>query len=294
MDDRRDFIKSTEAAANYLKALYNLFGSWYLAIASYNVGENRIKNLVMRYYTRDFWELARNRHLPRETENYVPKFLAARLIAKHPEKYGFMNINYSPPLDFQTIQYKKSVGLRTLAQQLGMNYEELRGLNPAYKRGVAPLYKGIVEIRVPSHLDQEKVLAALDRSSKKVVVNKAYAKDDEGYIKYRIRRGDTLSTIARRFKVSLSSLLRVNGLSKRSMIRAGRTLRIPQDSRSISSDKSSRYDSARRKLIHVVKRGETLIHIANKYKVRISQIISANKLRSQEKIFVGHRLIIPR
>ncbi|HVK60718.1 MAG TPA: lytic transglycosylase domain-containing protein, partial [Bdellovibrionales bacterium] len=84
VDERRDFVKSTQAAAEYFKGLYSLFGAWYLAIASYNVGENRVKSLVMKNHTRDFWKLARENRLPDETTNYVPKFLAARLIAKDP------------------------------------------------------------------------------------------------------------------------------------------------------------------------------------------------------------------
>ena len=76
IDERRDFVKSTQAAADYFKGLYNLFGAWYLAIASYNVGENRVKNLVMKNKTRDFWKLARENRLPDETSNYVPKILS--------------------------------------------------------------------------------------------------------------------------------------------------------------------------------------------------------------------------
>ena len=137
MDERRDFVRSTQAAADYFKGLYNLFGAWYLAIASYNVGENRVKSLVMKNHTRDFWKLARENRLPDETSNYVPKFLAARLIAKDPEKYGFTDIEYMPPLAFAEVEFNTSIDIRKLAQGMALEYDDLRDLNPSYKRGVA-------------------------------------------------------------------------------------------------------------------------------------------------------------
>ena len=132
VDERRDFVLATEGASKYLKALYNLFGSWYLAIASYNVGENRVKNLVMKYYTRNFWDLAKKGRLPGETQNYVPKFLAARLIAKHPEKYGFDDVVYEPPLDFKVVDLSgKGVNLKKLAKHLNVTYPCLLYTSPS-------------------------------------------------------------------------------------------------------------------------------------------------------------------
>lgn len=310
VDERADFIESTEAAAQYLKALYNLFGSWYLAIASYNVGENKVKGLIMKYYTRDFWEMARMKKLPRETVDYVPKFLAARLIGKHPEKYGFTNIEYMKPLDYQEVYTDKAVSLTTLAQQLGLDYEELRGLNNGYKRGVIPKYGDRVMVRVPSQLDKSQVMAALDRSSTDVAVAQAIAIDDSNYVRYRIRSGDTLSTISRKFKVSMAALIEMNDLSKRSRLRAGRTLRIPvKSSRTASgSTKSSSVKSSQvraiaqqqknqkvssAKKVHVVRQGETLLNIASKYNVSLSKLIQSNKLQKREKILIGSRLTIP-
>lgn len=315
VDERNDFIESTEAAAQYLKALHNLFGSWYLAIASYNVGENRVKGLIMKYYTRDFWEMARMKKLPKETINYVPKFLAARLIGKHPEKYGFTDVEYMKPLDYQEVYIDKAVSLPTLAQQLGMDYEELRGLNNAYKRGIVPKYGDRVMIRVPTQLDKAQVMAALERSSTNVAVSQAIAFDDSTYTRYRVRNGDTLSTIARKFKVSMGALIEMNDLSKRSMIRAGKTLRIPVgggNKRATASDKktslnsksvklraiaqaqkSHRAPASAKKKYHVVRRGETLLNIASKYNVSLSQLLNTNKLQKREKILIGSRLAIP-
>jgi membrane-bound lytic murein transglycosylase D len=133
IDERYDPVRSTEAAAAYFKGLYNLFNSWFLAIASYNVGENRIKNLVMKNYTRDFWEIARRGQLPAETTQYIPKFLAASLIAREPEKYGFTGLDYQPPMVFESVTAKETIDMRALAKAMKVSYEEIQNLNPAYK-----------------------------------------------------------------------------------------------------------------------------------------------------------------
>jgi membrane-bound lytic murein transglycosylase D len=314
-DERSDFIASTEAAAQYLKALYHLFGSWYLAIASYNVGENKVKNLVMKHYTRDFWELAKKKRLPKETIHYVPKFLAARMIAKHPQKYGFNDVDFQPPLQFQELTFDKSVSLMSLAQNLGMTYEELHALNPAFKKGIVPKYDNApVIVRVPVALNKEQVLAAMENSSTAVAVAQTVSQAEENeYTRYRIRPGDTLSTIARRFRVSMATLIDVNDLSRRTVLRVGRTLRIPKNSRSAASVKKTsslkkvskqsqwakqiRMEVQRKPVkqkVHVVQRGETLLNIANRYNIRMSKLIAANRLRQSEKILVGSRLKIPR
>ncbi len=314
-DERSDFIASTEAAAQYLKALYHLFGSWYLAIASYNVGENKVKNLVMKHYTRDFWELAKKKRLPKETINYVPKFLAARMIAKHPQKYGFNDVDFQAPLQFQEMTFDKSVSLMSLAQNLGMTYEELHALNPAFKKGIVPKYDTApVMVRVPLALNKEQVLAAMENSSTAVAVAQTVSQAEENeYTRYRIRSGDTLSTIARRFRVSMATLIDINDLSRRTVLRVGRTLRIPKNSRSAASVKKTsslkkvskqsnwakqiRLEVQRKPVtqnVHVVKRGETLLNIANRYNIRMSKLIAANRLRQSEKILVGSRLKIPR
>lgn len=227
VDERRDFELSTVAAADYFKGLYNLFGAWYLAIASYNVGENRVKGLVMRNKTRDFWKLARENRLPQETVNYVPKFLAARLIAKEPAKYGFTDVEYMPPLSFDTVAFEEPIDIRRLASEMSLDYDDLRDLNPAYKRGVAPMPKngGKLVLRVPKGL-QEKALAAA-AAARANLATRYVAEDDYAY--YRVRRGDTISSIARKFNVSQSQILRLNRMSARSVLSVGKRLRVPSE-----------------------------------------------------------------
>lgn len=227
VDERRDFERSTVAAADYFKGLYNLFGAWYLAIASYNVGENRVKSVVMRNKTRDFWQLARENKLPQETVHYVPKFLAARLIAKEPEKYGFTDIDYQPALEFSTVDFETPIDVRRLATEMGLEYDDLRDLNPMFKRGVAPMPKGSTKLtlRIPKGLESKAIAAATAAAASTTM--RYVAEDDYSY--YRVRRGDTVSSIAHKFNTSQTQILRLNRLSAKSLLGVGKRLRVPAE-----------------------------------------------------------------
>lgn len=306
VDERRDFERATVAAADYFKGLYNLFGAWYLAIASYNVGENRVKSVVMRNKTRDFWQLARENKLPQETVHYVPKFLAARLIAKEPDRYGFTDIQYHPPLEFDRVRFDAPIDLKQLAAGMGVDYDDIKDLNPAYKRGVAPLPRsgGSLELRVPRGL-ADKALAAADRS--KANINARYVAEED-YSYYRIQRGDTLSGIARKLRVSQRQIMRLNRLSSRSILAIGRRIRVPSESvatlapsrtpnevapsrkpavspKTVKSSKSGR--------VHIVRRGENLAVIAQRYNVSIRELAIHNKIRNRGRVMAGARLHIP-
>ncbi len=242
VDERRDFERATVAAADYFKGLYNLFGAWYLAIASYNVGENRVKSLVMRHKTRDFWQLARENKLPQETVNYVPKFLAARLIAKEPEKYGFTDVEYMPPLSFSTVTFNTPIDIRRLASEMGLEYDDLRDLNPAYKRGVAPFARGSSKLilRVPKGQESKALQAA---SAAAASTGARYVAEDD-YSYYRVRRGDTVSSIARKFNISQTKILQLNRLSKKSVLAVGKRLRVPsEDVAQLGPSKSSQIET---------------------------------------------------
>lgn len=315
VDERRDFVRSTQAAADYFKGLYNLFGSWYLAIASYNVGENRVKNLVMKHHTRDFWQLARENKLPEETANYVPKFLAARLIAREPEKYGFVNLEYMPPLEFNEVEFNSSIDLRKLAKEMNLEYDDLRDLNPMWKKGVALDKAGKLTLRVPKGTEAQALAAApsaIAESRKRYVA-------DEDYSYYRVRRGDNIATIARKFNTTQGQIRELNNMSRRAMLVAGKRIRVPgetvaglssrdvkkkpTDSQVESSSKRSTPSLAStvnmkparsmNRKVHVVRRGENLMQIANRYKVPLRELASVNRLRNKSRLAVGSRLEIP-
>ena len=303
VDERRDFVRSTTAAADFLKGLYNLFGSWYLAIASYNVGENRVKNVVMKYHTRDFWALARDGKLPSETINYVPKFLAARLIAKAPEKYGFGEVEYQPALSYAEVDVNRSVDMRRFADGLGIDADELRDLNPSFKRGVAIDHGGRLRLRVPVAVKDKVAAAAAGAAATSPRSYASTSPDDDSAI-YRVRRGDTLALIARKFGTSPKSLRRLN--HGRVRLVAGAKLKVPGDSvgglalQELTPVKkkarTDRYPAQQQDLgqrIHIVRRGDTLMQIAHHYRVSLTDLAKRNALRRRAKIAAGTRLEIP-
>jgi len=149
IDERQDFVKSTEAAIKYKRDLYKMFNSWHLVSASYNTGENRIKRLVKKYNTTSFWELANRRVIAEETINYVPKIIAAALIAKSPALYGFRDLQPDLPLQYEYVSMPGGTNLVNLAQYLGVNASHLKELNPELLKGFIPREVRSHSIKVP-------------------------------------------------------------------------------------------------------------------------------------------------
>ncbi len=139
IDERKDPVKATTAAALYLKELYGMFnGDWYLAAAGYNAGENKILRAISMYNTSDFWEISRGSYLKRETKEYVPKLLAAAIIAKDPARYGFSDIAYLPPIEYDTVTIPSRTDLDLVAKLCGTTYESIKELNPDLRHWCTP------------------------------------------------------------------------------------------------------------------------------------------------------------
>ena len=138
VDERRDPEKATRAAAKYLLDLYKQFGSWYLAAASYNCGEGRVQRELDQSKHKNFWELSANMCLPTETKNYVPQMIAATIIAKNPEKFGFKNVPYQPPMKIDKVQVNEPTSLKAAAFAVNMQADDIQALNPELLRGVTP------------------------------------------------------------------------------------------------------------------------------------------------------------
>ncbi|RME18581.1 MAG: murein transglycosylase [Bdellovibrio sp.] len=149
IDERRDFQKSTLAAARYLADLYKMFRSWYLAAAAYNMGENRLKRLIRKYKTKNFWVLSRKRDFPTETKNYIPKLIAALLIAKAPRLYGFHHIRPHAPYRYEYFYAPGGTDLVNLSRFLGIPYKKIKRLNPELIHGFIPKYVSSHRIRIP-------------------------------------------------------------------------------------------------------------------------------------------------
>lgn len=227
VDERRNWIKATEAAAAYLKDLNNVFGSWYLALAAYNAGEHRIVRSIMKGKTRDFWALAEAGLLPKETLNYVPKFLAAHIIGKNRKRFGF-DVQVATDQkweEFETVNVPAGTRLADISRSAGVPHEVLRRWNFDLVRGVTPYSKaGTVEIYVPKSevpkLEERKdELAKLRRYKTGAEDQRTYASSgsDGGsaaYSVYVVRRGENLTTISRRLGISVRTLMKMNGLRK--------------------------------------------------------------------------------
>lgn len=155
VDERRDPEKATRAAAAYLRDLFLQFGCWYLAAAGYNAGEHRVEGALNRHEADNFWGLAQKGLLPRETCQYVPQFIAAALIARNPQKYGFDDIDYQRPLSYDVVKVPGGADLRGLARTLDMDYRDLRELNPELKRDRTPREPEGYLLKVPKDRKRE-------------------------------------------------------------------------------------------------------------------------------------------
>ncbi len=148
IDERRDIIKSTWAASRYLSDLKKLFGSWYLAASGYNMGETRLKKLILKHNTKDFWILSQKKDFPKETSDYIPKLIAATMIAKAPKLYGFRTSNGSA-LSYNYFYVPGGTDLFRLAEHLNMQREEITALNPELIHGIIPKHITSHRIRIP-------------------------------------------------------------------------------------------------------------------------------------------------
>ena len=217
VDERRDPEKSTLAAAKYLKDLHERFECWYLAAAGYNAGEYKIIKAVKRHRTADFWKLAESRYLKRETKNYVPQMIAAALIAKDPKRYGFTDIEYEEPLRYEKVKVPELTGLFLVAKACETSFQEIKNLNPELQRGVTPPNEDAYEIKIP--------FGKKDFFLKNFEVLQP---DEKFQFKtHLVKTGETLSGIARLYRVDLEPFFELNHLKRTSRISKGMTLLIP-------------------------------------------------------------------
>jgi membrane-bound lytic murein transglycosylase D len=203
-DERRDPVKSTVAAANYLNDLYQMFGSWNLAMAAYNAGEGKILKALNRTKSDDYWSLLGTNQIKKETKDYVPKFIAASLIANSPETYGFDNLEYHPPLNYETVTLTSPVDLDVAANCAETSVEVIRELNPELKRWCTPPDVREYSLRIP----EGKKEIFRDNLSQ-IPEEKRFTVDI-----YTARKGDTLKRISRRSGTPVQAILDLNDMEK--------------------------------------------------------------------------------
>ena len=221
VDERRDPEKSTVAAALYLKDLFNQFGNWYLAAAGYNAGEKRIERAVEKHETTDFWEITKYNTLPRETRDYIPRLLAAAIVAKDPEKFGFTNISYDQPIRFTRERVPGGTLLTTIARAASTDIVTLRALNPEILTGVTPPDIDEYALKLPEFVKK-------DRFREELKASEEGGKKLHDVTTYVCRRREKLASILKRFKITRDDLLLVNSCDRELSMKQGQVIYVPR------------------------------------------------------------------
>jgi len=294
VDERRDPEKSTRAAIAYLKDLYQRFGSWPLALASYNAGEGKVARVMEENDSDDYWELIELTGLRQETKDYLPKMIAACIIAESPEEYGFVKPEKQPAPQLEKLLVKDAVDLYKVAKVAGVSGEEIQKMNPALLRGITPPGRQY-EINIPNGMG-EVLLAAYQKLKPEERVT---------YAHHKVRKGETLGEIAQKYGVTVEQIRAFNHISRVSLIKTGQDLVIPvscgkasaiiaysnpQDKKSSSKTKNQSAPG-KNSVKYKVKSGDTLYSIARRNGVSVEELKRWNGL-SSNTIHTGQTLIV--
>ncbi|MFH1006526.1 MAG: LysM peptidoglycan-binding domain-containing protein [Candidatus Latescibacterota bacterium] len=287
LDERLDPVKSTRAAARYLKDLHREFGDWRLAVAAYNCGPGRVRQAIRLGKTEDVWQL----RLPKETDSYVPSFMAAVILSKRPEVFGFADVVYETPMAFDEVTLDACTDLRVVARCVSNSYEAartfetLKFLNPELLRWCTPP-------RVPGYrLNLPKGTAALFLSQYALVPDSEKIE----WQRHRVRKGEALTQIARAYHIPMRSIMEANNLKNPNRLKAGAVLIIPLPQvAGVSLTDHAAQSSAKgngRRVRYAVRKGDTLSQIAAAHRVGVSALRRWNDLRGS-LIRTGQVLII--
>jgi membrane-bound lytic murein transglycosylase D len=256
-DERKDPLKSTEAAAKYLGDLYEMFGSWSLALAAYNAGEGKIAKALRKSSSDDFWPLLGTKHIRKETKDYVPHYIAATMIANKPEEYGFNNLAYHEPFEYDEVVLYMPVDLDVIAECSDTTLEEIQELNPELRRWSTPPNVSEYTLRIP--------VGKADLFLKKL----AMMPDEKlfTYDTYIVKKNDTLKKIAAKTKIPSNVILELNSVSSAARLAAGHELKLPPQGKyfadiddKMSSKKSKLNKSKQKANLKSKNKAKTAIH----------------------------------
>jgi membrane-bound lytic murein transglycosylase D len=293
-DERLDPEKSTRAAAKLLKTLYGMFGDWHLSLAAYNAGAGRVQQAMKRSQRETFWDMlgTRRRYLPKETQEYVPMFLAALQIARDPIAYGLNVSGLADQPLYDVVTLTQPLDLRRAADWLGTTVDAIKELNPELRRWTTPVQTAGYALRVPAGLG----------STLEARVTEGIPADLNQHV---VKKGDTLLSVARKLGVKRADLAEANYLPATARLKAGDALIIPREpetlrppvSTTLASNKptdsaSSLWDTTGlSKLVHLVRQGDTVDSIARAYRTTAAALRQWNGLVANT-IFPGQELTI--
>lgn len=283
IDERSDFEASTRAAARYLKDLHGMFNDWYLALAGYNAGENKIVYGLERTGASTFWELAQTRYLNQETKNYVPAIIAAMIIAKDPQKYGFDD-QTNPPIQYEKVEIDYPVDLRLVAECTGRSLEEVKLLNSGLNRSTTPA-KGTYELKLPAGTRDNFMAEIASIPEDKRIT----------WRKHEVKEGDTLTSIASLYHAPVASIAAVNSFEPATPLSIGQKLVIPigrESSTSAYSAKNTYTRVSGDKKYYAVSKGDTLFKIAQSHNTTVDQLCAWNRISKGHTLHAGESLVV--
>lgn len=295
VDERMDILKSTQAAIAYLKELHSMFGDWLTVLAAYNCGEGRVLRVISRqhinYFDR-FWDLYSQ--LPNETARYVPRFLATLHIVRNPEKYGFdLQASTVSLNNYEAVKVDKMMKLSDIAEKMEMPEDVMALLNAELRYKITPNRE--YSVRIPQGTLQKfnMVYNEIPETEKP-----RFTFSRANYLRHRVRSGETVTSIAKRYRVSTASIYDCNKINKRRKLVKGRIIRIPVsrvETAGVSSKPSPARKSAASTAVktYKVKRGDSLLGIARKFNIPVARLKEVNRLKGNS-IQAGRVLKIPR
>jgi membrane-bound lytic murein transglycosylase D len=282
VDERRNPEKATTAAVSYLSALYKRFGDWQLAVAAYNAGEGKIQRGLEKYKAKNFWDLAAGDYLPLETKRYVPKLIAAIIIAHEPERYGFQTVQ-AKKVSYDVIEVPSQTSLGAIAAAGGYSVDKIRQLNSELLKNKIPRIKGkgTYLLKVPAGTSTRvaaKLQQILTREKRKVI--------------HRLRKGETLSRVGQRYDVSVNMIMQWNDIANARRIRAGKRLVLyPYRKADQGTSKVGKAEKGGAVSYYKVRNGDSLWSIARKHQVSTQEIKRWNRL-DNNLLHPGKKLVI--
>jgi membrane-bound lytic murein transglycosylase D len=280
VDERRDFEKSTQAAARHLKDLYNMFDDWYLALAAYNAGSGRIRKATKKHNSKDFFTIAGSRTLKLETRDYVPKYLAQLLLYKNLYAYGF-----TPPEDlpllFDTVELNSQANIIVIAAAINSTYEEIKMLNPELRTPVTPPVSKY-RLRIP--FGKKALLTALMKEP---------IFDQLRYTIYKAKAGENLATIAKRYEISVDDIQNLNALAY-PKIYSNKLIFLPKKGTALSSLdlQFAKEVKGLSPKYYTVRKGDNMTAISKKYNIPLYVLIRMNPKVNPKRIYPGQVLVI--